>query len=199
MIIDVPAPGQRLVADTDAAFGGTLAQLVKIPCRPVDAAKRGGRDVRADQHQISAQFAHQVELALGPVKHLAALRLRHPLEIAERLEQRDLEPVIAHHPANIPGAAVIGQKVILEDLDTVESGIGNGRELLAQVTGNRDCGDGGLHPGYPKRRGSHSTIPGNRIKAASARMSTPRKAQISPMISRSGICVTALMTNSRMP
>ena len=57
----------------------------------------------------------------------------------------------------------------------------------------------GLHPAYPNRRGRKRTRSGNRIRTTSARIKTPRKAQISLMMSRSLMPVTALMTNSRMP
>ena len=44
MIVDVPAPGKRLVADAQAALGGAFAKLVKIAGRPIDAAERHRRD-----------------------------------------------------------------------------------------------------------------------------------------------------------
>ncbi len=89
MIVDVPAPGQRLVADPQAPFGGALAELVEVGRGAVDAAQRDRRDVGADQHQVGAQLLHHVELAFRPVERARALRLGQAFEIAERLEQGD--------------------------------------------------------------------------------------------------------------
>ena len=50
------------------------------------------RDVGADEHEIGAERLHHVELPLGAVEGLGALRLGHALEVAERLEQRDARP-----------------------------------------------------------------------------------------------------------
>ena len=96
---------------------------------------------------------HQVELALRPVEGARALRLRHSFEIAERLEQRDLQAMVAHHPADLGGRTVEGEEIVLEDLDAVEAGRGDGRELLAQVAADRHGGDRGLHglaPSMPR-------------------------------------------------
>ena len=54
VVVDVAAPGQRLVADAQAALGGALAELAEIIGGAVDAAERGRRDVAADQQQIGA-------------------------------------------------------------------------------------------------------------------------------------------------
>ena len=109
VVVDVPAPGERLVADAQAALGRALAEFAEIGGGAVDAAQRHRRDVGADQHQVGAELLHQVELALGPVEGAGALRLRHALEIAERLEQGDLQPEVAHHPrrprAGVPSKA----------------------------------------------------------------------------------------------
>ncbi len=145
MVADVPAPGERLVADAQATFRRQLAELLEIVGGPVDAAECGRRDVGADQHEVGAQLAHQVELALGPVEGARTLRLRHSLEIAERLEQRDLQPMIPDHPPDLGRAAVEGEEIVLEDLDAVEAGRSDRRELLAQIAADRHGGDRGLH------------------------------------------------------
>ena len=49
-----------------------------------------------------AELVHQLELALRPLEAARALRLGHALEVAERLEGDDLEPVVAHHAARSP-------------------------------------------------------------------------------------------------
>ncbi len=132
MVVDVAAPGQRLVADAKAASRRPLAELAEIVGGAVDAAERERRDVGADEHQVGAELLHQVELALGPIEGARPLRLRQALEIAERLEQRDLEPVVAHHAADLRWRAVEGEEVVLEDLDAVETGRRDRCELLAR-------------------------------------------------------------------
>ena len=72
VIVDVPAPGQRLEADAQPALCGALAKLVEIGRGAVDAAERVRRDVAAHQQQVAAEFLHQVELALGALENALA-------------------------------------------------------------------------------------------------------------------------------
>ena len=121
VIVDVAAPAERLVPHAHAVLRGQIAQLAKILRHAVDAAERGGMHGRADQHQVGAQLVHQLELALGPGEGAGALRLGQRLEVAERLEQRDLQPVVAHHPPDLGRGEVRGEEILLEDLDPVEA------------------------------------------------------------------------------
>src|SRR3546814_12182172 len=91
VVVDVSPPGKRLVADAQAAPRRALAQLVKVGGGPVDAAARQRRDAGADEHEIRAELLHKIELVLGAVERAFALRLGQALEIAERLEHRDLQ------------------------------------------------------------------------------------------------------------
>ena len=145
VIVDVAAPGQRLEPDADAAGGGALAKRAQVGGGAIDAAERDRRGVRADEDQVGAELAHQVELALGTVEGAAALGLGHSLEIAERLEEGKLQPRVADHGADLGRGGVVGQEVGLEDLDALEASGGNGGELLAEVTADRDGGNGCLH------------------------------------------------------
>ena len=52
VIVDMPAPGKRLLADLQPAFLGTLAQFAEVGGRPVDPAKRVRRDVGADEDEV---------------------------------------------------------------------------------------------------------------------------------------------------
>ncbi len=106
-------------------------------------------DRGADQHEIGPEILHQVELALDPVEGPGAQRVGQSFEVAERLEQGDVEPMVAHHRADFPRAAVEGDEILLEDLDPVETCGGNGSELFAQIPGKADGGDGGLHAAPP--------------------------------------------------
>src|SRR5262249_31321497 len=105
IIVDMAAPGQRLEADAQAALRRQLSKLVELGRGPIDAAERGRRDVAADQEEIGLELLHQVELPLRPRKAARTLRLRHALEIPERLEGADLEPEIAAEVADIGRAA----------------------------------------------------------------------------------------------
>ena len=132
IIVDVAAPGQRLEADAQAARSGAFAQFAEIRRGAVDAAERGRRNIAADQQQIGLQFLHQVELALGPGEIAGALRLRHALEIAKRLERADRKTEIAAELADVARAAVERQQVVLENLDGVEAGGGDGAQLFVE-------------------------------------------------------------------
>src|SRR5229473_1154241 len=87
VVVDMPSPGERLKADAQAAPARPLAELVEIRGRPIDSAKRGRRDIAADQEKIGPKLLHQVEFALGARECARALRLGHALEIAKRLER----------------------------------------------------------------------------------------------------------------
>ena len=163
MVVDVPSPGQRLVAHLQAALGGAFAERAEILRRPVDAAERDRRDVGADQHEVGAELLHHVELALGAVERPRALRLRQAFEVAERLEQRDGEAGVPHHAADVARRAVEGEEIVLEDLDAVEARGRDGRELLDEIAADRNGRDRGLHialsraPNATERRVSKCT------------------------------------------
>ena len=89
-------------------------------------------DRGANQHQIGAQLIHQIKLAGSAGEGAAAVRLWQALEIAERLEQGDFQPLIAHHPAHIGGREVRSNEILLENLDPVEPGIGDGLKLFSE-------------------------------------------------------------------
>ena len=81
-----------------------------------------GETLRADQQQIGAELLHQVELALGAGKVARPLRLRHALEIAERLERADLEIEVLAQLCDVARACAERQQIVLENLDRVEPG-----------------------------------------------------------------------------
>ena len=100
VIVDVPAPGQRLEADTQTARGGAFAEFMEVRDDPATIAERLGRDIRAHQHEVRAQFLQQVEFALGAIEHAGAQVRRHSFEIAKWLERHAGEAEVAHHRAN---------------------------------------------------------------------------------------------------
>src|SRR5690606_10023045 len=97
MIIDVASPSERFVADAQIALGGSLAQRTQISSCAINAPQSERGHIGADQDEVSAQLLHQVEFALGPIKGLAALRLRETLKIAEWLKQGYGQAEILNH------------------------------------------------------------------------------------------------------
>ena len=101
--VDVAAPGQGLVADAQATCAGVLAEQAQVVHQDALIAQGIGGDVAAHQHQVGAQFLHQVELALGavevPLQPVAAAAL----EVAERLEQGDGQPQVGAQLAHLTG------------------------------------------------------------------------------------------------
>ncbi|MNL34951.1 hypothetical protein D3C87_1569490 [compost metagenome] len=65
------------------------------------------------------------------------------------MKQRDGDPEIGAHLFNFPGAAVVVEKVVLENLDTVKTGGGNGFEFFRQGTAQGHGGNGTLHVSTP--------------------------------------------------
>lgn len=145
VVVDMAAPGQRLVADLDAAPGGAFPELREIAGEPVDAGKGLRRDGGADEEQVAAEFLQQVEFPLGPVEGLLAPRLRHALEIAEGLAGDDRQPEIGADSADLGGRAGKGDQVVLKNLDRGEAGRGDGLEFFAQGAGDTNCRDRGDH------------------------------------------------------
>ena len=110
VVADVAAPGERLEADADAAGAGAVPELAEVGGGAVDAAERDRGGVRADEDQVGAELAHQVELALGAVEGAGALRLGHALEVAERLEEGEREAGVADHAADLGRGGVVGER-----------------------------------------------------------------------------------------
>ncbi|RMS00924.1 hypothetical protein ALP75_204765 [Pseudomonas syringae pv. actinidiae] len=87
--IDVLAPRQRFITDTQVAGASTLGQQTQVIKQNVFIAHRVGRGIAADQHQVGAQLLHQVEFAFGAV-HIALQSVATAtFKIAKWLEQGD--------------------------------------------------------------------------------------------------------------
>ena len=186
VVVDVAAPGQRLEGDAQAAAGGPLAQLAQVGSGAVDAAQRFGRHVAADHQEIGAELLHDVELALGAIHRALATSGRHALEVAERLKGDDVEPQLRAGAAHVCRRAVEGYKVVLEDLDRVELGVGDGFELFAERAAQGDCRNRGLHDALQRESvgdacyaASFCTTPSSRAcsaASASSDLAVPSKA-----------------------
>ena len=139
VVADVPAPRQRLEADANTARLRAHAEFVQIGSGALDAAERVGRHIAADHQKIAAEFAHQIEFALGSRERAAALRLRHAFEIPERLKRHDAQAKGRHKLGYISRCAIKGQKVVFENFDTGEAGRGDRFQLFSKATAERDC------------------------------------------------------------
>ena len=135
--VDVPAPGERLVGDPHPARGGPLGQLAQLRRRERVVVDRRRRDVRADEDRVRAELLHDRELGLGAGER----RLRHRLEVAERLVERDLEAELGGQVAHLGGPQRRADQVVLEQLDGVEAGGRGGAQLLLQRAAQADGGD----------------------------------------------------------
>ena len=139
--VDVPSPGQRLVPDAKAAPGGAFRHFGQIGSRP-DIVVDGARlHVAAHQHQIGAQLLHDVELALCAIQVAYPDILRHRLEVAEGLEDGDLQPEPFGDAPDIGWRPVIGQQVVFEDFNAIEPDGGGGLQLLRQGAAEGYGGD----------------------------------------------------------
>lgn len=57
------------------------------------------------------------------------MRLRHALEIAERLEKGDIQPVIGGQRFHLARGGVVGQEIVFENLNARKARFGDGRQL----------------------------------------------------------------------
>ncbi len=122
----MPAPGQRLIADAQAAAFGAFGHLAQIGGGAGGIVDDGGLDIAAHQQQVRTHGSHDVALLFGPVEITGTLRLRHRLEIAGRLEHGDGEAKVLGNMAHIRGRAVKGEKIVLEYFHPVEADGGGG-------------------------------------------------------------------------
>ena len=145
--VDPLAPGQGLVANAQVAAAGALGQLVQLRRRALGIAQRCGRGVGAHQHQRAAQLLHHIELALGTVQAAAKQLVGHAFKVAKRLVQVNAQAQVSGLLAQLAGAAGEADEVGLKQLNAIEARSGNGFELLAQGSAQRDGGNGSAH-GY---------------------------------------------------
>ena len=174
VVVDEAAPAQRLEPHANAVAGGQVAKVAEILRHAVDAADGRRMHGRTDQHQVGAQLVHQLELAFGAGEGAAAMRFGQAFEVAEGLEQRDLQPVIADHAAHFGRGEIRGQEILFEDLDPVETGGGDGGQLGRQAARQGHGGDRGLHSvSCPAARSARRRASSKGRPVNSAQASTP--------------------------
>ncbi|MND96784.1 hypothetical protein D3C80_890860 [compost metagenome] len=161
--IDVAPPGQGFITDAQATLARVLGQQAQVVDQQLLLAQGIGRGVAAHKHQVGAKLLHQVEFTLGALQVARQAVARAALEITKRLEQRDRNAEVGTALANLARAAVVVEKVVLEDLDPVETGGSYGFELFRQGTAQGNGGNRTLHFMTPVgRRGPGRRIIGGR-------------------------------------
>ncbi|MNM69446.1 hypothetical protein D3C81_810420 [compost metagenome] len=147
--VDVTPPGQGFVADAHTALAGMFGEQAQVVHQQLLVTQGIGLDIAAHQHQVSAQLLHQVELALGAVDVFLQALAAAAFEVTKRLEQSDGDPQVGAHLAYFTRASGVVQQVVLEDLDAVETGGGDGFELFRQGAAQGHGGYRTLHGGVP--------------------------------------------------
>gem|GEM_PF-3149289 len=190
--LHVTAPGQGLVTDPQATRTGALGDEGEVAEQGLAVAQRIGLHIAAQQHQLGAEFLHQVELALGAIEVALQTLARTALEIAKRLEQGDLEPQVLAASTNVLRAAGVIEQVILEQLDAVEAGGGHGLQFLRQGTAQGHGGDRAFHAVTPVTEGRGKLCgssgldtcmiraPGHRAHPARSAATSSHSDQVSP-------------------
>src|SRR5262249_39200910 len=80
IVVDVSSPRERLERDPKTSARCSLAKLAEVRRRAVNATQGIGRDIAADHQEITTEFPHQIELALGAGECLCPQGLRHSLK-----------------------------------------------------------------------------------------------------------------------
>jgi hypothetical protein len=102
----------------------------------------GGRgDVGAHQHGVRTQPLHDAELALGALEAGGEAVGGHRLEVAERLVELDRQAEVGRLPPDPLGRDRRVDQVTLEDLHTLEPGLGDRGQFLGQGAADRHGGD----------------------------------------------------------
>ena len=146
VVVDVPAPGQRLEADAQAARCAARSPSSRrsAAARSMPPRQSGETLEQTSRRSVpSSCITSNLRSARG--EGARALSAGHAFEIAERLEGDDVEAEIGAHLADVGGRAVEGQEIVLENLDAVEPGGGDGLELLAQAAAQTHRGDRKSH------------------------------------------------------
>ena len=136
--LDVPSPGQSLVANSQAAGRGALAEQSKIIGESIDIAGRFPMDAAADEQQIRAQAVHHIKLGFCPIERARPKLTRESFEVAKGLIASTHQAEVGNHSADICCCPVKSQQVVFENLDTAITRRRDGGKLPIQGTADRD-------------------------------------------------------------
>ena len=167
VVVDVPAPGERLIGHAQPALPRTRREQVQVLGGQRVVVDRRGRDVRADQHGRRAELLHHVELGLRP----AQVGLRDGLEVAERLVEVDREAERLGPRTHGGGGERRVDEVGLEELDAVEARGRRGGQLLLERAAQAHGRDRASHQRAPPTGAAVSSAKWRSIRARSG--STP--------------------------
>ena len=174
--LHMPAPAECLIPHAQSPGGGAFRHRPQVGTGPGVVVQRRHVRVAAHQHQIRTQRLHDVELAFCPVQVAGARRLRHRLEVAERLIEFDREAEVFGNPAHVGGRAVKAQQVTFHDLHTVEPDRRRGLKLVGQRAG--------------QRYGRDAFAPGHASRVAMRRSASPYPSVPNPAMTPSARCDT---------
>ena len=145
VVVDEPAPGQRLERHLDVVSRGEVAESAQLIGRHLVGVDGRGRHVAADQDDADAEALRGGEGGACAAQVVGEGVLVDALDVAQRLieVQRQAEP--AAQRADLLRAVVVGDQVGFEQLDAVEARRRAGVQLLGERTAQRHRGDGRLH------------------------------------------------------
>ncbi len=171
VVVHVPAPGERFVGHAHAVLGGEVGERRELRCGEVVVVHRVGADVGADEQGRRPELLHDGELVRRAAQVARELLLGHRLEVAEGLVEVDGEPEVLGPQPDLARRPRAADEVVLEDLDAVEAGPGDRRELLVQGAAERDGRDRPTHarPPRPAPAGRRARAGPSRTSRRSAR------------------------------
>ncbi len=152
VVVDEPAPGERLVGQPHAVRRGLVAQPTELLGRHVVIVDRGGADIAADQHGVDAETLHQPELRSRASYDVGELLLGDSLRVAEGLVEVERQPQATRQRGDLLRARGFPDQIRLEDLHAVEPGLGTGVQLLDQGAAQAHRGDRSAHRHPPSPR-----------------------------------------------
>ncbi len=145
VVVDEPAPGQRLERHLDVVSRGEVAESAQLIGRHLVGVDGRRGHVAADEDGADAEALRGDEGGACAAQVVGEGVLVDALDIAQRLieVQRKAEP--AAQRTDLFRAVVVGDQVRFEQLDTVETRRRAGVQLLGERTAQRDRCDGRLH------------------------------------------------------
>src|SRR5271165_160572 len=140
-VLDMTAPGERLIADAHAVLAGKVRELREIRGGLFGIVDRLGRDIRAEAQKPRAEFMHQFELARRALEIAPTHRVRHRLKVAQRLQRDDFEPEVGRQLSCVTWLAIEKGQIVFEELDGAKARLGGGGKLAFQRAAHADGGD----------------------------------------------------------
>ena len=152
VVVDEPAPRERLVGDSHAEALGEIPELPQLRRRKllVSAARRP--DVAAEQHGLDAETVHEGELRRRAPQVLLEQVRADAFEVAEGLVQIERQPELLRPRPDRLGRVRRCDEVGLEDLHPVEPRLMRGDELLIKRAAEADRGDRRAHDTSSRHR-----------------------------------------------